>query len=324
MLIFFLRSFALAQAGSGDLFISGLVRNEDGSPQVGTRVVAIFGGRIDSIPTSFIPPSPYPPRFLVDLPNIKRETTTNERGKWILRFLKKGKWIVCAFSDERMSKMTDILLNVNKRNVELIMTETAAGFLIAAKSAIYDEDYEKAIQILSWFIEYFPKSKELESALFWISHTYDRLARNTEDRRDAINFETKALPFLDRLISDFPESEWADDAEILRIDIALRLYQMGHRQYAKFIEKGITIHDRSKYDIKLAALNSLLRIDQKRAMGMLSDIAFDDPDPGVRKKVVLILGQSRAQEAVALLEKVAEKDPESTVRKAALIWLEKY
>jgi tetratricopeptide (TPR) repeat protein len=323
LLIVFLSPLALAQAGSGDLFMSGFVRNEDGSPRVGARVVAVFGGRIDSVPTSPIPPSPYPPRFFVDRLNIKRETTTDEQGKWILRFLKKGKWIVSAFSEERMSEMMDVLLNSSRKNIELSLTKTAAGFLIAAKSAIYDEDYEKAIQILSWFISYFPDSRELESALFWISHTHDRLGRSTEDRREAINLETKALPFLDRLISDFPGSEWADDAEILRIDIAFRLYQMGHLQYAGFVEKGLTIHDRSKIDIKLAALDALLRIDQKRAIDILSEIALDDPDPRVRKKIVLILGQSGAKEAIALLQRVAEKDPEATVRKAAAIWLER-
>lgn len=324
LLIVFVSPLALAQAGRGDLFMSGFVRNEDGSPKVGAKVVAVFGRRKESIPTSSIPPSPYPPRFFVDRLNIKRETITDEKGKWTLRFLKKGKWIVSAFSKERMSEMTDVLLNANKKNVELILTRSAASILIEAKTAIYNEDYEKAIQILPWFISYFPDSRELESALFWISHTYDRLGRSKEDRREAISLETKALPFLDRLISEFPGSDWADDAEILRIDVGLRLYQMGHRKYAEVIEKGLTINDRSKIDIKLAALDALLRMDQTRAIGLLSDIALDDPDPSVRKKVVLILGQSRAKEAISLLEKVAEKDSESSVRKAAAIWLERY
>jgi len=302
LLIVFLSPLALAQAGRGDLFISGFVRNEEGSPKVGAKVVAVFEERLD----------------------IKRETTTDDQGKWTLLFLKKGKWIVSAFAEERMSEMTDVFLNANRKDVGLILTRTAADILVEAKTAIYNEDYEKAIQILPWFISYFPNSRELESALFWISHTYDRLGRSKEDRREAISLETKALPFLNRLISDFPGSEWADDAEILRIDVALRLYQMGHRQYAEFIEKSLMIHARSKIDIKLAALDALLRMDQTRAIGILSGIALENPDPGVRKKVVLILGQSRAKEAISLLEKVAEKDSESSVRKAAAIWLERY
>lgn len=165
---------ASAQAGRGNLFMSGIVWNEDGSPQVGTRVVAVFGERTDTVFTSPIPLS----SCLLDRSRIFRETTTDEEGKWTLRFLKKGKWIVSAFSDERMSEMMEILLNVNRTNVDLILTETAAEFLVEAKSAIYDEDYEKAIQILSWFISYFPNSRELESALFWISHSYDRLSQD--------------------------------------------------------------------------------------------------------------------------------------------------
>lgn len=301
-LVVILSPLALAQAGRGDLFMSGFVRNEDSSPKAGAKVVAVFEQRLD----------------------IKRETTTDEQGKWTILFLKKGKWIASAFAEERMSEMTDVFLNTNRTDIGLILTRTAADILVEAKTAIYNEDYDKAIQILSWFISYFPDSRELESALFWISHAYDRLGRSKEDRKEAISLETKALPFLERLISDFPGSEWVDDAEILQIDIALRLYHLGQRQYADFIEKGITIHDRTKIDIKLAALDALLRMDQNRAIGILSDIALNDPDPGVRKKVVLILGQSGAKEAIALLEKVAEKDPESTVRKAAALWLERH
>lgn len=302
LLIAFLGPLALVQAGRGDLFMSGFVRDEDGSPKVGARVVAVFEERLD----------------------IKRETRTDEQGKWTILFLKKGKWIVSAFAEERMSEMTDVFLNVNRKDIELTLTRTAADILVEAKTAIYNEEYEKAIQILPWFNTYFLESRELESALFWTSHTYDRLSRSKEDRREAISLETKALPYLDRLISDFPGSEWVDDAAILRIDISLRLFQLGHRQYADFIEKGVKIQDRSKIDIKLAALDALLRMDQKRAIGILSDIAMDDPDPGVRKKVVLILGRSGAKEAAALLQNVAEKDPESAVRKAAAIWLERY
>ncbi|UCE22000.1 MAG: HEAT repeat domain-containing protein [Candidatus Aminicenantes bacterium] len=324
LLIVLLSPIALAQAGRGDLFMTGFVRNEDGSPRDGAKVVAVYVGGKYSALTSPIPPSSYPPRFFEDRSAIKRESITDEKGKWTLLFLKKGKWIVSAFSKERMSEMTDVLLNANRRNIELTLTKTAAGFLSAAKSAIYEEDYEKAIQILSWFISYFPESRELESALFWISHTHDRLSRSKEDRREAIRLKTKAFPYLDRLTSDFPESEWADDAEILRIDIALRLYQMGHKEHIEVIEKGLSIKDRSKIDIKLAALTALLRMDQKRAIGHLSDLALNDPDPGVRKKAVLILGQSGAKEALILLEKIAEKDPESSVRKAATIWLERH
>ncbi len=302
MLFVFLSSLAMAQAGRGEFFMSGFVRNEDGSPKAGARVVAVFEQRID----------------------IKRETTTDEQGKWRILFLRQGKWIVSAFAEDVMSEMTEVYLNINRRDVELTLTRTAFDILKEAKKAIYNEDYEEAVEILLWFISYFPNSHELESALFWTSYSYDRLARAEEDRREAISIKIKALPFLDRLISDFPESEWADDAEILRIDIACWLYQNGNREYTGFIEKSILIQDRSKIDIKLAGLNALFRIDQKRALGILSDIVLNDPDPEVRKKVVFILGQSGAKEAATLLENVIEKDPEPTVRKAAATWLGRY
>ena len=296
--LFMIRSY---RNESGKLFMSGYVLGEHGTPVSGARIIAILEER----------------------PDIRSETKTDEQGKWTLRFLKKGKWVVSAFSAEMMSELTDVFLNANQRDIELILIRTTVGFLIEAKTAIYMENYNKAIHILSWLILYFPESRELGSALFWISYTYNRYSHIQKDRGDAIKLMTKALSYLNRLIEDFPENKWTDDAGILRIDVALRLYQMGQRQSARIIEAGLSVQDRSKIDIKLAALDALLLIDQTQSIRLLSKIVFDDPDPKIRKKAILILGQSGTKEAVALLEQVSKKDPESSVRKAAIVWLER-
>ena len=301
LLIGILSPAALAQAGRGSLFMSGFVRDQNGSPVSGARVVAVLEERLD----------------------VKREAITDEHGKWTILSLRKGKWILSAFAAETMSELTDVFLNVNKRDIELSLIRTTPQLLIEAKTAIYAEDYKEAIQILTWFISYFPDSRELPSALFWTSFSHERLSRSERDRREAINHKNKALPYLERLISDFSESQWKDDAEILRIHIAMRLFQMGRPEHAAIIQEGLSIQDRSAMDIKLAALEALLYMDQTRAVHILSGIALNDPDPGVRKKAVMLLGQTGTKEAVTLLEQVAKEDPESTVRNTARFWLER-
>lgn len=285
----------------GNFSMTGFVQAEHGAPVSGARVIAVSEDR----------------------PDIKREAKTNEQGKWALRFLRKGKWIVSALSTEMMSEFKDVLLNTNQKGIILVLTKTAVEFVIEAKTAIYNENSNKAIQILSWFIEYFPESRELGGALFWISYTYDRLSRNNKNRAEAIRLKQKALPYLDRLITDLPKSKWRDAAEILQITITLRLYQLGHRQYTGIIENGLLIQDQERIDIKLAAIDALMHIDWARAFSLLSDIVLNHPDPIVRKKAVLILGKSRTKEALTLLKQIAKHDPESTVRKTAVIWLER-
>lgn len=284
-----------------DYSMTGFVRDEQGAPVSGARVIG----------------------FLEDEPSIKNEAKTNEQGEWTLRFLRKGKWIVGALTTEMTSEFKDVFLDTNQNGILLVLTQTVVDFMIEAKTAIYDEDLNKAIQVLSWFIEYFPESPELGGALFWISYTYDRFSRNQKNHREAIILKQKALPYLDRLITALPESKWRDAAEILQITIALQLYQMDRKRYAEIIENGLLIQDQERIDIKLAAIDALLNIDQARAFRLLSEIALNFPDPDGRKKAVLILGQSRTKEALTLLKQIAKQDPESSVRKAALIWLER-
>lgn len=284
---------------SGNLFMSGEVRDDQGRPVSGARVIAVFEQR----------------------PDFRSETKTDEQGKWNLRFLKKGKWIVSAFFTEKMSEFQDVFLNANQRNIVLILTQPAVEFLIEAKAAIYREDPEEALRILAWFIQYFPNSRELGSALFWTSFTYDRMSRSRKDRDESLRLLTNALAPLNRLISDFPDNEWTDDAGILQIEIALRLYRMGRSRYAEIIEQGLSLQERSKIDVKLAALDALMSVDPPRALLLLEEIALHDPDPVARRKTVLILGRSGGEDAAGLLQRIARNDPEPAVRKAAAAWL---
>jgi len=284
-----------------DYSMTGFVRDEHGAPVSGARVIAV----------------------LEDLSGVKSEAKTNKQGKWTLRFLRKGKWIVSAVKTEMMSEFKEVFLDTNQNDILLILNKTVVKFMIEAKTAIYNEDSNKAIQILSWFIQYIPESRELGGALFWISYTYDRLSRDQKNRGEAIRLKQNALSYLDRLITDLPESNWRDAAEILQITIALRLYQMGRQRHTGIIENGLLIQDQEKIDIKLAAIDALMRIDRERAFRLLSNIALNHPDPDGRKKAVLILGQSKTKEALTLLKQIAKQDPESTVRKAAAIWLER-
>jgi tetratricopeptide (TPR) repeat protein len=290
---------SLAQAGRGDLFMSGVIRDPEGLPVAGARVKAVLEGR----------------------PHVERETKTDEYGKWTLLYLRKGLWLVSAFTSEMTSELTDVNLNVNKRDVALPLTRTASGILIEAKTAVFQEDYEKAVQILSWFIPNFPDSREQASALFWISHAHYQLSRNQEDRDKALKSLRDALPFLDRLIVEFPKSEWTDDAEILRIELALRLCQRGLTEYARIIEDGLANENRAELDIRLAALDALSYLDRARAVGLLSGIVLRDPDPEIRGKAVMILGKMGIEETDTLLKKVAMNDTDSGVRRAAFMWL---
>jgi HEAT repeat protein len=299
--LLFLGSSAFAQAGKGNLVLSGRVLAEDGSPAAGIKVVALLNYEKSGRPFT------------------QRETLTDAKGKWAVPFIKQGTWVVAAFAAETMSELKQVRLTTNRDDVVLVLIRKADDILVEAKNAIYREDFAKAGDILDWFLQYFPRSRERDSALFWVAYVNNRLVADTDMSWSSKSLLEKAVQNLERLIAESPSSEWREDAEILRLDTALRLYQRGERQYGEVIRKGVSFPDRP--DVRLAALDALLIVDRKQAFDELRAIVLHDPDPEVRKKAILILGRSGGKEALALLEEVASKDSDAGVKKAAQLWL---
>jgi len=293
---------AFPQAGQGNLILSGWVRAEDGSPASGARVVVMLRDEKKG------------------MPRTHRETLTDAKGKWAVPFIRKGIWDVSAFTEETMSEIQEVLLNSNRGDVVLVLTRKADDFMVEAKSAIYAEDFAKAGAILSWFAEYFPRSRERSSALFWTAFVDNRRVQDADRSWESVSLLEKAVQSLDSLIAKFPSSPWREDAEVLRIDVALRLYRRGVSRYGDVIRKSVSTPDPGLVHVRLAALDALLSIERKQAFERLKDIVIHDPDPEIRKKAILILGRLGDKEAKALLEEVAAKDPDAAVRSEAQLW----
>ncbi len=302
-MVLLLSPMALPQAGQGNLVLAGQVQAEDGSPAAGAKVIVLLKDEIKGRPLT------------------ERQTLTDARGRWAVPFIKKGIWDVTAFADETMSEVQPVLLNTSRNDVVLVLTRKAGGVLIQAKKAIYQEDFSKAGVILDWFLQYFPKSRERSSALFWTAYVNNRRVPDEDRAWSTTLLLEKAVQSLESLIAEFPSSEWREDAEILRIDVALRLYQRGVSRYGDVIRKSVSVQDPTRVHVRLAALEALLVIDRKQAVEALRAIIFHDPDSEVRKKAILILGQSGIKEALALLTEVAAKDPDAEVKKAARMWM---
>src|SRR3954465_15685538 len=79
------------------------------------------------------------------------------------------------------------------------------------RDLIADESWENAAEKFGQYIEKYPKGKEVDAALYWLSY-----AQVKEEKFDAAN-RTIA-----RLMSQFPNSRWRRDAEALRLQTPTR------------------------------------------------------------------------------------------------------
>lgn len=299
IIIVLLPAVTFSQARKGDFRLSGVVVDENEIPVASARVVAVNEVKLRMV----------------------QEARTDNQGKWTIPFVKKGNWSLCAFTNSKMSSLVHVLVNRNRTDVKLVVDRTTTSVLIDAKTAIYREDYNQAIQILEWFNKYFASSRQIDNALFWLGHSLNKKSDTLSDRAEKRKIKIDAIKPLDILIGSQPNSEWADDAKVLRIEIAVGLIKLGLNEYENIIQAGLDSRDPFELDVKLAALDALVQIDKDKAMNILSDLIREYPDAGVRKKAIFIIGQFKNQRVQNLLTETADKDPDKTVRKAARFWL---
>lgn len=316
---------ALAQAGGGSYSLRGMVLDAKGIPVPDAKVIAILNDESQMVYD--VEGNPVVVPGVVTLLHKKkvaarREARTDDSGRWAIRLIRRGLWTLQAYSEERMSVVTDIMVRMSKNDIELVLTQSDTGFLIEAKTAIYESRWEKAVETLEWFETCFPESKQLDNALYWLAFCRRKFGEPIQERMERKIHFAEAVEDLNCLIAGFPESEWRDDAMILRIEIALRLVQAGQAQYESLIREGLEIREPEEINVRLAALDAYRYIDKEKAIQALMDIARTYEDPAARKKSVYILGSSGGKYLLSFLRKIAEEDPDESVRRAASIWLQ--
>jgi hypothetical protein len=192
-----------------------------------------------------------------------------------------------------------------------------------AKTAVFENNWAAARAGMERYLRDYPAGKMKDEALYWLGRSFDRLAREEKDIARVIDLKTRAAETLDRMIREFPKSVWRDDAQELRVAIAGELVALGVSSQRKIIEEAVRSQDKTEIEVRRVALNSLAKLDPKTAVPALRDFLAAEPDPGLRKECVLILGRKSTREVTSILENAARNDADEGVRGEARYWLEK-
>ena len=165
------------------------------------------------------------------------------------------------------------------------------------------EEWKQAAAKFNEIIGKYPNNKSADAALYWLAFCYKKQKQFQE-----------ANAALDRLLKDFPASSWVDDARVMKLEIGHPLgfvYSTGTSTVAPAVPSGVhsaklpnealkatplasfptytrslalgeiyTDASAAKLDredeIKLAAFQSLLAADQKRAIETMGDVLKSD------------------------------------------------
>ena len=121
-----------------------------------------------------------------------------------------------------------------------------------------------------------------DGAWFWKAYTLRKLGRRDD-----------ALAAIGELRKSYPNSRWLDDAKALELEV---------RQASG---QNVAPESESDEELKLMALNGLMRSDPERALPILENLLKSAQSPRLKRNAVFVLAQSDLPKASQLLEQVA-------------------
>lgn len=207
-----------------------------------------------------------------------------------------------------------ILLGAASLRAEALYQNKEMDQFFRAKAAVFAGDWPAVRSGMETYLKDFPAGKMRDEALFWLAGSLDRLARDARDAATAVDLKKKAFDLLDRLIKEFPSSLWGNDARESQITIAGGLAVLGDETKQKFLEEAVQSKAKESFEVKKAALNSIVALKAGTALPVLRRFLSTESEADLRKSAVRLVGGKYPREAVPILEEVVRNDQDAGVR----------
>ena len=213
--------------------------------------------------------------------------------------------------------------NLSRESISALYQDKGMYLFFKAKEHIFKRQWDKARTQFEKYLKDFPEGRYQDEALYWLSQSLNQLSKQTEGEANILRLKKQAIHKTDELLRKFPESLWRDDALTLRLEIASQLVLSGEEEYKTYIDEAVKTQKKNEQEIKLLALHSLADMDPDYVLPIFKQVLETDPDSGIRKQVVSLLGRSFPDQAVPFLEQAARSDEDKSVRAEAEEWIEK-
>ncbi len=169
-----------------------------------------------------------------------------------------------------------------------------------ARELCDEENWSAAVAKFEEFLALYPQDRNVPATYYWLAMALKKQTKYAEaDER------------LARLINEFPNSSWANDARTLRVEIAGLM---------RNVESVVQSASEENENVKLTALQSLLRLDPPRALELIADLFRPDSSESLNLKlsVVTLLGRGGGKAAVPLLSQVINQQTVTELRVGAV------
>lgn len=167
----------------------------------------------------------------------------------------------------------------------------------AGRDLIEEREWEDAAGKFNQYIEKYPKGKDVDAALYWLSYA---LIKN-----EKLDEADRAIA---RLLSQFPNSRWRRDAEALRLQRPTRA--------------PVDVNSLNDDETKLIALQSLFIGNPTQGVAQAA-IILRNPNASrhLKEGTIALLGQHAREQSKDMLIEIARGGSDPQLRKTAIFWL---
>ena len=175
------------------------------------------------------------------------------------------------------------------------------------------------------------KGKHADAALYWKAYSLDKLGRKDE-----------AKSTCDGLRQQLPASSWNKECIVLRVsgsasdarEIAQQQRDEAREQARATARSAVpmplivgpngeqiykhTSHETSEDDIRILALNALMRQEPAKALPLLHDLILSDKPIEMRRQAMGVLSISKDPQAQAMLVDIATNSKDPSVQESAV------
>jgi tetratricopeptide (TPR) repeat protein len=161
-----------------------------------------------------------------------------------------------------------------------------------ARSFIERDQYDRAMDPLDKVIS--AKSERADAAMYWKAYSQLKLARRDE-----------ALSTLGQLQKQYPTSKWLGEARALEVEV---------KQAAGQPVSADAMND----DLKLLALQGILRTDPEAAFPVVEKMLMGGASVRVKERALFVLSQNRSERAQQIIGNVARSTSNPDLQMTAI------
>ncbi len=140
--------------------------------------------------------------------------------------------------------------------------ESTAEIYKKGKRAVFMKEWNEAVGLLKKLKKEFPQNIYSDSTLYWLAYSQNKLSQDVKNAQQQRDLKKGAIENLNNLIKTFKNSDWVDDARILRIEISMSLVKLGEKSFKKYIEEELKNAAKTEPDIKALAKEALRQIEK--------------------------------------------------------------